>query len=179
MHVYNVIHSKSYRHRAVGDVMETVVMQCRVTREKERKSKVLIGHVCTGVWFARLLKLHLYELVEETVYCPFGRLLHRLSVTKGGHHEKIRILDLVFNIGVAVRKEQGAIQRAWPVREQPLWDTLWKNRSPEKEWCGFTEVERIHGQASHGYRHGVVSWTRQKQMLYPFYPCHRNDTCIL
>lgn len=37
MHVYSVIHSKSRFHRAVEDVMETDAMQCRVTREKERK----------------------------------------------------------------------------------------------------------------------------------------------
>lgn len=51
-----------------------------------------------------LASLHLNELVEETVYCPFRCLLHRLSLAERWHHEEIGILDLVFNVHLAVRK---------------------------------------------------------------------------
>lgn len=92
--------------RAVEGVMETDVMQCRVKHKKERKvERSDRPRSDRGVIFL-LARIHLHELVEETVYCPFRCLLQRHCVAKGRHHEEVGILDLCFNIRVAVMKRQ-------------------------------------------------------------------------
>lgn len=92
-----------------------VTHETQVTREKGEKSlKVLAGHTCIGVWFffflilfffCCMVRFHLHELIEETIYCPFRCLLHRQSETKGGHHQEIGVLDLKFNVHVAVKSD--------------------------------------------------------------------------
>lgn len=177
MRVYSVMHSKSHFHRAVEDVMETDVMQCRVTREKERKVESSDRpRLDRGVIFL-LVKLHLHELIEETVYCPFRCLLQRHCMAKGRHHKEVRILDLRFNIRIAVRKwQKWHADFYWDIHyvlylcsQQILHNYLWvlelfkNNHQPEIEGCGLAEVERAHRQTSHGYRHGVMTWKKERQ----------------
>ena len=102
-----MIHSKPYPHNRVEDVINTDVMSCSVTwsgtRRGEKRVKFWLA-TCVQGFDLQQVRSHLHELIEETVYCPFRRLLHGQPQTEGRHREEVRVLDLKFQIEVAVRK---------------------------------------------------------------------------
>lgn len=169
-------------HKSAGNVINTDVMLCtvtRVTREDRReKGDVLVGHICKGVWFAASEGFIYMNSLRKLFTVPSG-------VSSTGCPRQME--------GTA-RRSGSLISRSISVK---LWEidtkTTWavtiraclsidvsrkKNHQPEQKWCSVSEIECGERQTSHAYIHVVTAWKINQNEIHQDFTAHRPHYCL-
>lgn len=132
----------------IENIYSVVSFSIEEWKVKQLTCKVFRSHMegREGVWRDMLgcnFGLHLEEFIKETIRCPLWCLLHTQSLAKGRHDKDIRILDIQFNIHVAVGGKKGTMSRRLVEKKKIRFKTnshTWRRTWRSLSWRLYSEV---------------------------------------